>query len=160
MAAAGRKAVCIIRPDGGSDVKGLVVFTQAGPNAKTKIVADLTGLKAGKHGFHIHQFGDLTSGCKSAGGHFNPHGKEHGGPGEANRHVGDLGNIVADQKGEAHYEAEDDQVTLYGDNTIIGRSVVVHADPDDLGKGGHEDSKTTGHAGARRGCGTIGLAKL
>ena len=65
------------------------------------------------------------SGCVSAGGHFNPHGKDHGGPDDANRHAGDLGNIVADDSGKAIVNITDKQIPLSGENNIIGRSVVV-----------------------------------
>mmetsp|Transcript_38433 Transcript_38433/g.53668 ORF Transcript_38433/g.53668 Transcript_38433/m.53668 type:complete len:93 (-) Transcript_38433:229-507(-) len=83
--------ICIMNPDGGSGVSGIVKLLQEG--ASTKIKAEITGLKPGLHGFHIHEFGNLTEGCKTAGPHFNPHKKTHGGPGDEERHVGDLGNI-------------------------------------------------------------------
>ncbi len=87
----------------------------------------------------------------SAGPHFNPKGQEHGGPDDATRHAGDLGNVEADANGKATVNITDKQISLVGDNSIVGRTVVVHADVDDLGKGGHELSKTTGNAGARLG---------
>lgn len=112
----------------------------------------------GKHGFHVHEFGDNTNGCTSAGPHFNPNKKEHGAPDADVRHVGDLGNIEADAKGSAKINIKDSQISLKGPNSIIGRTVVVHADVDDLGLGGHELSKTTGNAGGRIGCGVIGFS--
>lgn len=87
----------------------------------------------------------------SAGPHFNPKNLEHGGPDAAVRHAGDLGNIEADASGVAKVNITDKQVSLIGDNSVIGRTLVVHADKDDLGVGGHELSKTTGNAGARLG---------
>jgi len=111
------------------------------------------------HGFHIHEFGDNTNGCISAGAHFNPHDKVHGAPEDEIRHVGDLGNVEAGVNGVAKVNITDKLLTLSGPLSIIGRSVVVHADPDDLGKGGHELSKTTGNAGGRSACGVIGVAK-
>lgn len=108
----------------------------------------------------MHEFGDTTNGCVSAGAHFNPHAKEHGGPTSAVRHVGDLGNVVANGSGVGKVDLTDSQISLSGEHNIIGRTLVVHADPDDLGVGGHELSKTTGNAGARVGCGVIGIAKL
>lgn len=112
----------------------------------------------GKHGFHVHEFGDNTNGCMSAGPHFNPNKKEHGAPDAAIRHVGDLGNIVADESGKAKVNINDSLISLTGPNSILGRTVVVHADVDDLGLGGHELSKTTGNAGGRIGCGVIGFS--
>lgn len=138
----------------------------------------MKGLAPGNHGFHIHQFGDYTGGCISAGGHFNPFGKQHGGPTDTNRHAGDLGNIVANDSGVAIVDITDGQIPITGENSIIGRSVVVsiiyvvvtsvlcsilclqvHAGEDDLGKGGFDDSLTTGHAGGRLACGVIGFGK-
>ena len=81
---------------------------------------------------------------------------EHGGPDMEIRHVGDLGNVEADGEGNATYEREDHLVTLFGQYSVLGRSMVLHADEDDLGLGGHPLSKTTGNAGGRVACGVIG----
>nr|XP_054753566.1 uncharacterized protein LOC129259293 [Lytechinus pictus] len=128
-------------------------------DAGVNVSGTVTGLAPGQHGFHIHQFGDNTNGCVSAGGHFNPNAKTHGAPEDEERHAGDLGNIVADDSGTANVNITDRQLSLSGPQSIIGRSVVVHADIDDLGKGGHELSKTTGNAGGRLACGVIGIRK-
>ena len=84
--------------------------------------------------------------------------KDHGAPADENRHVGDLGNIVADDKSVATVDILDKVIALDGDNCIIGRALVIHAGEDDLGLGGFDDSKTTGHAGARLVCGVVGIA--
>ena len=100
-------------------------------------------------------------GCKTAGPHFNPNKKTHGGPGKEVRHVGDLGNIVAGADGVGKYEADEDECQLSGEHSIIGRSVVCHAGVDDLGEGEGdkaEESKKTGNAGARLACGVIGIS--
>ncbi|KAI8069937.1 superoxide-dismutase [Gongronella butleri] len=151
------KAVCVLR--GNSNVTGTVTFTQESENAPTLVEASLEGLKAGKHGFHVHEFGDNTNGCISAGAHFNPFGKTHGAPEDETRHVGDLGNVTADADGKATLKVTDSQVKLIGVHSVIGRTIVVHADEDDLGKTAHELSKTTGNAGDRLACGVIGVAK-
>lgn len=151
------KAVCVLVGEG--PVKGTVHFEQETPNAPVKVSGEISGLSKGLHGFHVHEFGDNTNGCTSAGAHFNPHNKDHGGPTDADRHVGDLGNVTADTSGVAKVNIVDKVISLSGEMSILGRTVVVHADPDDLGKGGHELSKTTGNAGARLACGVIGITK-
>ena len=137
-----------IHPASGSQVTGRVVFKQE--EQGVRIVAELKGLKPGVHGFHIHEKGDCSApDASSAGGHFNPKGQPHAGPDAGLRHVGDLGNLVADEKGNAAYERLDKVIQLNGPDTIIVRSVVVHADPDDF------KTQPTGNAGARVGCGVI-----
>ncbi|GAY68943.1 hypothetical protein CUMW_268110 [Citrus unshiu] len=143
------KAVAVL---GGTEgVKGTVSFTQEG-DGPTTVSGSLSGLKPGPHGFHVHALGDTTNGCMSTGPHFNPAGKEHGAPEDDNRHAGDLGNVNVGDDGTATFTVVDNQIPLSGPNSIIGRAVVVHADPDDLGKGGHELSKSTGNAGGRVAC--------
>ena len=126
-----------------------------------KVTGQIDGLAPGQHGFHIHQFGDNTDGCTSAGPHFNPDGCDHGAPEDPKgaRHAGDLGNVLADESGKAAIDITDKFISLTGDNSILGRTVVVHADIDDLGKGGHELSLKTGNAGGRLACGVIGICK-
>lgn len=124
-----------------------------------EVTGEISGLSKGLHGFHVHEFGDNTNGCISAGAHFNPHNKVHGGPDHEVRHVGDLGNINAGDDGVAKIDIRDSIISLQGEHNVIGRTVVVHADPDDLGQGGHDLSKTTGNAGGRLACGVIGIAK-
>ncbi|GIY18553.1 superoxide dismutase [Caerostris darwini] len=150
------KAVCVLV---GDKVNGTVHFTQETPDSPVVVTGEISCLSKGLHGFHIHEFGDNTNGCISAGAHFNPHGKEHGAPEDENRHAGDLGNVEAGDNGVAEVNISDKQISLSGPLSIIGRSAVVHADPDDLGKGGHELSKTTGNAGGRLACGVIGVCK-
>ncbi|XP_074603888.1 superoxide dismutase [Cu-Zn]-like [Brevipalpus obovatus] len=150
------KAVCILK---GDIPGGVIHLEQKDANSPVTLTGQITGLKPGLHGFHVHEFGDNTNGCMSTGAHFNPHTKEHGAPEDDNRHVGDLGNVTADANGVANVNITDCKISLTGPMSIIGRAVVVHADPDDLGKGGHELSKTTGNAGGRQACGVIGLTK-
>ncbi|XP_075226338.1 superoxide dismutase 1 [Lycorma delicatula] len=150
------KAVCVLN---GEQVKGTVYFEQGESDEPVKVTGEVTGLGKGLHGFHVHEFGDNTNGCTSAGPHFNPHNKEHGGPTDCDRHAGDLGNVTANDCGVANVDICDKGIALTGPLSIIGRTLVVHADPDDLGKGGHELSKTTGNAGARVACGVIGITK-
>eukprot|EP00457_Paulinella_chromatophora_P018509 gb/GEZN01019852.1/.p1 GENE.gb/GEZN01019852.1/~~gb/GEZN01019852.1/.p1 ORF type:complete len:156 (-),score=19.66 gb/GEZN01019852.1/:144-611(-) len=150
------KASCVLT---GDKVTGILTFVQDPKGGPTKIVGKIKGLTGGKHGFHVHAFGDLSEGCVSAGGHFNPFNKKHGAPVDTERHVGDLGNIDAKQGSETVVDITDPYVSLVGANSVIGRAIVVHAGEDDLGKGGNEESLKTGNAGARVACGVIGLTQ-
>ncbi|KAL6548450.1 hypothetical protein OROGR_008871 [Orobanche gracilis] len=143
------KAVVVLNSSEG--VSGTINFTQEG-DGPTTVTGKLSGLKPGLHGFHVHALGDTTNGCMSTGPHFNPVGNEHGAPDDDIRHAGDLGNITVGVDGKADFTIVDTQIPLSGPDSIVGRAVVVHADPDDLGKGGHELSKTTGNAGGRIAC--------
>jgi Cu-Zn family superoxide dismutase len=134
----------------GGNASGTVTFTQMGD--KVQVVADLTGLAPGKHGFHIHEKGDLSSpDLASAGGHFNPGGHPHGGPTTSAVHEGDLGNILASSDGTAHLKITVNDITIgtRQPNDILGRSVIVHAKPDDL------TSQPSGNSGPRIAGGTI-----
>uniref|UniRef100_A0A6B2LNB5 Superoxide dismutase [Cu-Zn] n=1 Tax=Arcella intermedia TaxID=1963864 RepID=A0A6B2LNB5_9EUKA len=139
------------------EIRGKIHFDQESPEEPVLITGEVLGLRPGKHGFHIHEFGDLGNGCLSTGMHFNPFKKPHAGPSSSERHLGDLGNIETDGEGITKFHIEDKMITLFGINSIVGRAVVIHQDEDDLGLGGHEDSKTTGHAGSRLACGIIAL---
>lgn len=151
------KTVAILRGD--SKINGVVNFEQSSESDPTTITWEISGNDANAlRGFHVHQFGDNTNGCTSAGPHFNPFSNEHGAPEDDNRHVGDLGNVTTDGSGVAKGTKQDLLVKLIGENSILGRTVVVHAGTDDLGKGGHAESKKTGNAGGRPACGVIGFA--
>ncbi len=145
--------IAVLHPTEGNQVRGVVHFYKE--ENGTRIVATIEGLEPGtRHGFHIHEWGDCSApDGTSAGGHFNPKNKPHGGPDSPERHVGDLGNVEADDQGVAHYERTDQEVTLNGPYSVIGRGMIVHAGEDDL------TSQPTGNAGSRMACGVIGIAK-
>ncbi|KAM8975054.1 superoxide dismutase [Cu-Zn] isoform 2-T2 [Pelodytes ibericus] len=149
------KAICVLKGTG--PVQGLVRFEQEADGPVT-VEGNIEGLAEGQHGFHIHAYGDSTNGCVSAGPHFNPGNKTHGAPGDAVRHVGDLGNITADKDG-AKFKFTDSVISLFGPHSIVGRSLVVHEKEDDLGKGGNDESLVTGNAGGRLACGVIGICQ-
>jgi Cu-Zn family superoxide dismutase len=145
------KAIAVLHSASGSQVAGTVTFTKTGDTVQ--VVADITGLTPGKHGFHIHEFGDCSAAdASSAGGHFNPMKKPHGAPDSPDRHAGDMGNLEADSTGKAHLELKDSMLKLSGENSILGRGVIVHEKVDDW-------SQPVGNAGGRLACGVIGVAK-
>ncbi|XP_036450697.1 superoxide dismutase [Cu-Zn] [Colossoma macropomum] len=152
-----QKAVCVLKGTG--EVTGTVYFEQQDGSAPVKVTGEITGLTPGLHGFHVHAFGDNTNGCISAGPHYNPHNKTHGGPNDEIRHVGDLGNVTAGSDGVAKINIEDKVLSLSGPYSIIGRTMVIHEKEDDLGKGGDEESLKTGNAGGRLACGVIGITQ-
>jgi len=147
----GPKASCILL--GKEGPMGQVQFAPL-EDGIVRITGEMKGLAPGLHGFHIHAFGDVSNGCASTGGHYNPQNKEHGAPADANRHAGDLGNINVGADGTAKIDITDKGFKI---PEILGRAVVCHEGQDDLGKGGHELSKTTGNAGGRVACGIIGI---
>lgn len=141
-----------LSPSSGSQVTGTVTFTPAADG--TKIVVDITGLKPGKHGLHIHEKGDCSApDASSAGAHFNPTHSHHGGPDTAERHAGDFGNIEADASGKVHVGLKDKKLKLSGPDSIMGKSVVVHEKEDDL------KTDPSGNSGARVACGMIATVK-
>lgn len=89
----------------------------------------------------------------------NPFSKTHGAPTDSERHVGDLGNFKTDGQGNSKGSITDELIKLIGPESVLGRTIVVHGGTDDLGKGGHEQSKVTGNAGSRPACGVIGIAQ-
>lgn len=146
------KATAVIHPTKGNKAHGVVYFSQEKDGLHIK--AEISGLTPGKHGFHIHEYGDCScDDAVCAGGHFNPTNQPHGGPHATKRHVGDFGNVEANEEGIAHYELIEPLATLNGPHSIIGRGVIVHIQEDDL------TSQPTGNAGARVGCGVVGIAK-
>ncbi|MGI9556160.1 MAG: superoxide dismutase family protein [Cyanophyceae cyanobacterium] len=151
-----RYGVAVLEPDS-SSVSGTIHLEETGEGLK--IDYEIRGLSDGLHGFHIHEYGDLTDGCTSACAHFNPDNTTHGSLTSDVRHMGDLGNISSKNrvsKGSLFLPKAKLDSSKYG---VLGRMMIVHADEDDLGQGGDEESLKTGNAGKRLACGVIGLAE-
>ncbi|MBV1858584.1 MAG: superoxide dismutase family protein [Nannocystaceae bacterium] len=130
-------------------IEGSVSFESTADGVR--VLAEVRGLSSGSHGFHIHETGDCSAAdFSSAGGHFNPHGHPHGGPSDPAHHVGDLGNLNADETGAAGLEAEP-ELNLDGQSpdSVIGKAVIIHGGTDDL------KSQPSGAAGPRVACGVI-----
>ena len=137
----------------GKTIDGTVLFIQKEDHVNIKV--DIKGLKKNHlHGFHIHETGDLREGCKSCCSHYNPTNTDHGDIYEG--HAGDLGNITTDENGFCKMTFKTNKFNV---DEILGRSIIIHEDKDDLGLGEFEDSKTTGHSGARIACAIIGISK-
>jgi Cu-Zn family superoxide dismutase len=146
------KAIAVLHPTRGNNVHGTVTFTKV--TGGIRVVANITGLKPGKHGFHVHEKGDCSApDASSAGGHFNPTKMPHSAPDAAQRHVGDFGNLTADSTGRASYNRVDRHIAFSGIRSIIGRAVIVHANADDL------KSQPSGDAGGRVACGVVGIVE-
>ena len=144
------RATAQLKPLGKHKVFGEATFDQVGN--KVRVVAYVQGLTPGReHGFHIHEAGDCSApDGMSAKGHFNPFGKPHGHPQSGERHAGDLPALVAAKNGRAKIDVELDTITITpGPASIVGRGLIVHADPDDY------KTQPTGNAGARLACAVI-----
>ncbi|AHN05484.1 sod [Helicoverpa zea single nucleopolyhedrovirus] len=148
------KAICILS----GDISGELCFSQESPLHLIKITGFILNLPRGLHGIHVHEFGDTSNGCTSAGEHFNPTGQTHGAPNATVRHVGDLGNVESfGINSLTEVNIVDNVMSLFGPHSILGRSLVVHTDRDDLGLTDHPLSRITGNSGGRLGCGIIGV---
>lgn len=141
-------AIAVLSPAQGQNVSGQVSFREE--TEGVRVVADIKGLTPGKHGFHIHEKGDCSApDFSSAGGHFNPTGMKHGSPTDPEHHMGDFGNITANEQGEARFERVVNWLSFKGTNSFVGKAVVVHEKADDL------QSQPSGNAGGRIACGVI-----
>ncbi|KAI1709142.1 copper/zinc superoxide dismutase (SODC) domain-containing protein [Ditylenchus destructor] len=153
-----KRAYAVIQDGGsGSNVTGIIWFSQQAEDRPVLIYGQINGLTPGFHGMHVHESSDLSNSCQNTGDHYNPTGAQHSGRLVLSRHEGDLGNIQASGIGIAIFQFPDivnDKVQLFGNRTVIGRSVVVHANRDDLGTGAGT-SLTNGNSGTRIGCGAI-----
>jgi Cu-Zn family superoxide dismutase len=143
------RASATLAATAGSKATGTVAFTPNGD--RVRVLAKVTGLAPGAHGFHIHEKGDCSApDGMSAGGHFNPTGKAHGNPAAGEHHGGDMPMLEADASGNATLDVTVDTVTLGTDaNSVVGRAVIVHKDADDF------KTQPTGNSGARVACGVI-----
>ncbi|GBP60053.1 Extracellular superoxide dismutase [Eumeta japonica] len=148
------RAIAYLRSE---TITGNVTFTETEDGVRVQ--GWIHGLDAGNYGFHVHELGDIGD-CLATGAHYNPDDVTHGARDNEVRHVGDLGNVRFEGEGVeavAIFDYVDSVIALRGRNSILGRSLVLHEREDDLGLTSHEDSLTTGNAGARVACGVIGI---
>lgn len=142
------RTVAVVHPTEGNDASGTVTFEETDDGVRVQ--GEFEGLEPGMHGFHIHEFGDCSADdATSAGGHYNPTNSDHGAPDDDERHMGDMGNLEANDDGSATIDYVDEEIEL---NSIAGRGVVIHGEEDDL------QSQPSGDAGPRVGCGVVGIA--
>ena len=150
LEAQGPRAVAKLEAAKDSPVWGSVSFVES--EGAVVVRADVRGLRgSGEFGFHVHEKGDCSSAdFMSAGGHFNPGGKPHAHHGKPERHAGDLKNLSANSEGNAIYVFETNLLTVSkGPNSVVGRAIVIHANPDDY------TSQPAGNSGPRIACGLI-----
>lgn len=149
-----KQAMATIGSASGSDLTGIAVFTQNGDTIS--LVVEIENAAPGVHAVHIHEKGDCSAADgTSAGGHWNPTNVAHGAWGEGEFHLGDIGNVTVSENGTGRIALTSNlwEMGTGSDVDIVGRGIIVHADPDDF------TSQPTGNAGARIGCGSIEMAK-
>ena len=139
-----------IEPVGTSQARGRASFIET--NEGLEVVVAMSGLEPGAHGIHIHGNGDCSGpAAEAAGDHFNPDGTPHGAPTDdpSARHAGDLGNISADESGEAELAMTYEMLTVEGERGVVGRAIIVHSGEDDF------MSQPSGESGDPVACGVI-----
>ena len=142
------QATAVLEPTQGNEASGTITFKQEGN--VVRVQGPLAGMKPGEHGFHIHEKGDCNCpDAECAGPHFSPKKMPHAAPNAEQRHAGDLGNVTANGEGAATVDLKDEVLKLEGEESIVGRALVLHANPDDL------KSQPSGNAGPRIACGVI-----
>lgn len=150
----GPSATATLAPTSGSTASGTVKLTQLA-DGSVQVKADLAGVPAGVHGFHIHEKGDCGDNGNAAGGHYNPMSTAHGAPDATPHHAGDFGNVTANAAGEVHTTFTTRSVTVEsGATTAVGHAIILHANPDDL------TTQPTGNAGGRIACGVVTLGSM
>ncbi len=155
--APGTATATLVGAPGDTDFKGTVTFTPEGNGVRVE--AHLDGVdQAGQHAFHVHETGECTHGegdkhFTSAGSHFNPAGVEHACPPTEPRHAGDLGNIEV-TNGSGHAVSTTTLLSLSGDNSVVGKAIILHAKADDC------KTQPTGDAGDRLACGVVTMGNL
>lgn len=148
----GPAAQVTLQPTQGNTAAGTMTFKQKGE--QVAIDAEISGLTPGQHGFHIHEKGDCSApDGTSAGGHFNPTKQPHGDPNGAAHHVGDLPMLMADANGHASLHIESKAIALQGEQSVIGKAVIIHQKMDDYA------TQPTGNSGARVACGVISASQ-
>jgi len=142
----------------GKKIKGTVSFTEDMKNDRIFIDIDIQGLKKNaQHGFHVHEYGDMSEQCDSMCSHFNPFHKNHGAPDSTERHLGDLGNLQTDEFGNVKYRMTDSMIKVRGfKSNIIGRGLIIHENADDLGVGNNKASLDNENAGKSSAWSVIG----
>lgn len=145
-------SIAVIHPTQGNNVMGTVTFDKG--SGGVQVHAVFSGLPEGPHGFHVHLYGDCSAeDGTSAGTHFNFIGSSENPPSDIDRITGNLGNAIADASGNATADTTISNIAMSGSKSIIGRAVVVHAQAND------PSQPPIGAAGARLGCGVIGIAQ-
>ncbi|WP_439133451.1 superoxide dismutase family protein [Pseudomaricurvus sp.] len=143
-------AIANVEPTKNYNAAGTVRFYPSEDRDVMVVEIDISGVEPGKHGFHIHEIGDCSAeDASSAGGHFNPYQKDHGSRDDVERHLGDLGNVEADDLGEIKAQLEFEGLAFSGPANILHKAVVIHEEADDL------TTDPAGDAGNRIGCGVI-----